>query len=141
MAPLSILPGRIRFENRYLIGKPHICRYLQERIISYLKGLTEVTVNHRTGSVLVGFDENQIDRQTLTQHINQIIKKGEEKATDGWLLSVEKKNPKIFLTSATKHALMDVVAHVILPKPLNVLVPIAVKTMMTGRSLLPALQG
>ena len=141
MAPLSILPGRIRFESQYLVGKLHICRYLQERILSYLKGLTEVTVNHRTGRILVGFDENQIDRQSLTQHINQIIKEGEERATDGRLLSVEKKNSKIFLTSAAKHALMEVVAHAILPKPLNVLVPIAVKTMMTGRSLLPALQG
>ncbi|MCR4321822.1 MAG: hypothetical protein NUV74_15975 [Candidatus Brocadiaceae bacterium] len=141
MAPLSILPGRIRFESRYLVGKPHICRYLQERILSYLKGLTEVTVNHRTGRILVGFDENQIDKQTLTRHINHIIKEGEEKATGGWLLSAEKKNSKIFLPSATKHALMDVVAHAILPKPLNVLVPIAVKAMMTGRNLLPALQG
>jgi len=141
MAPLSILPGRIRLENKHLIGKPHICRYLEERMINYLKGLIEVTVNHRTGRVLVEFDEKQIDRQSLTQHIHHIIKEGEEKATDGWLLSVEKKNSKIFLTSATKHALMDVVAHAILPKPLNVLIPIAVKAMMTGRNLLPALQG
>jgi len=134
MAPLSILPGRIRFESRYLVGKPHLCRYLQERIISYLKGLTEVTVNHRTGRILVGFDENQIDRQTLTQHINQIIKEGEERTTDGRLLSVEKKNSKIFLTTTAKHALMDVFAHVVLPKPLNVLVPIALNAVMTGRN-------
>ena len=134
MAPLSILPGRIRFESQYLVGKPHLCWYLQERIISYLKGLTELTVNHRTGRILVGFDENQIDRQTLTQHINQIIKEGEERATDGRLLSVEKKNSKIFLTSDIKHALLDVVAHVVLPKPLNVLVPIALNAVMTGRN-------
>lgn len=134
MAPLSILPGRIRFESRYLVGKPHICWYLQERILSYLKGLTEVTVNHRTGRVLVGFDENQIDRQTLTQHINQIIKEGEERASGGWLLSAEKKNSKISLTSAIKHTLLDVVAHVVLPKPLNVLVPIALNAVMTGRN-------
>ena len=78
--------------------------------------------------------KNQIDRQSLTQHINHIIKEGEEKATGGWLLSVEKKNSKIFLTSTTKHALMDVVAHVFLPKPLNVLVPIALNAVMTGRN-------
>ncbi|MBF8278108.1 MAG: hypothetical protein HW390_3181 [Candidatus Brocadiaceae bacterium] len=133
MAPLSIMPGRIRYESKYLVGKLHICRYLQERIIN-LKGLTAVTVNHRTGRVLVEFDEKQIDRQSLTQHINHIIKEGEDKATGGWLLSVEKKNSKIFLTSTAKHAFMDVFAHVFLPKPLNVLVPIALNAVMTGRN-------
>lgn len=140
MAPLSILPGRIRFESKYLIGKLYICRYMQEHIVSCSNGILEVAVNHRTGRILVKFDENQIGRRALTQHINQIIKEGEERATGDWCLSAEKKNSKIFFTNTTKHALMGVVAQAILPKPLNVLVPIAVKMMMTGRSLLPALQ-
>ena len=134
MAPLSILPGRIRFESKYLIGKLHICRYMQEHIVSCSNGILEVAVNHRTGRILVKFDENQIDRRALTQHINQIIKEGEERATGDWCLSAEKKNSKIFLTSTAKHALMDVVAHVFLPKPLNVLVPIALNAVMTGRN-------
>src|SRR5574337_628466 len=129
MAPLSILPGRIRFESQYLVGKPHICNYLQERIIN-LKGLIEVTVNHRTGRLLVGFDEKQIDRQSLTQHINHIIKEGEEKATDGWWFSAEEKNSKPPITKHVLHALTDVVAHAILPKPLNALIPIAIKVAM-----------
>ena len=133
MAPLSILPGRIRFESRYLVGKPHICWYLQERIICYLKGLTEVTVNHRTGRILVGFDENQIDRQSLTQHINQIIKEGEERTTGDWWFSAEKKNSKPPVTKHALHALTDVIAHAILPKPLNALIPIAIKVAMIGR--------
>lgn len=127
MAPLSILPGRIRFESKYLIGKPHICKYLEERIINYLKELTEVTANHKTGRILVKFDEHQIDRQTLTRHINHIIKEGEEKATGGWWFSTEEKNSKPLITRHALHALTDVVAHAILPKPLNALIPIAIK--------------
>ena len=134
MAPLSILPGRIRFESKHLIGKLHICRYMQEHIVSCSNGIIEVAVNHRTGRILVKFDENQIDRQALTQHINHIIKEGEEKVAGGWLISAEKKNSKIFFTNTTKHALMDVVAQVILPKPFNVLVPIALNAVMTGRN-------
>lgn len=130
MAPLSILPGRIRFESRYLVGKPHICTYLQQRIADYLKGLTEVTVNHKTGRILVKFDEHQIDRQTLTRHINHIMKEGEEKATGGWWFSAEEKNAKPPITRHALHALTDVVAHAILPKPLNALIPIAIKAAM-----------
>ena len=132
MAPLSILPGRIRFESKYLVGKLHICRYLEERIMSYLKGLAEITVNHKTGRILVKFDENQIDRQTLTQHINHIMKEGEEKATGGWF-SAKEKNSKPPITRHALHALTDVVAHAILPKPLNALIPIAIKVAMIGR--------
>ena len=133
MAPLSILPGRIRFESKYLVGKLHICRYLEERIMSYLKGLAEITVNHKTGRILVKFDESQIDRQTLTQHINHIMKEGEEKATGDWWFSAVKKNSKPPITKHALHALMDVVAHAILPKPLNALIPIAIKVAMIGR--------
>lgn len=130
MAPLSVLPGRIRFESRCLVGKPHICMYLQERIMDYLKGLTEVTVNHKTGRILVRFDDHQIDRQTLTQHISHIMKEGEEKATGGWRFSAVGKNPKPPISRHALHALTDVVAHAILPKPLNALIPIAIKVAM-----------
>ncbi len=130
MAPLSILPGRIRFESRYLVGKPHICRYLQQRIMDCVKGLTEVTVNHKTGRILVKFDKNQIDRQTLTRHINHIVKEGEEKAASGWQFPAAERNSKLPVTKYALHALTDVVAHAILPKPLNVLIPIAIKVAM-----------
>lgn len=130
MAPLSILPGRIRFESRYLIGKPHICRYLKESIVNYLGGLKEVTANHKTGRILVRFDERQIDRQTLTQHINQIVKEGAEKAANSWRFSAEEKNSKPPVARHALHALTDVVAHAILPMPLNALIPMAIKAAM-----------
>lgn len=130
MAPLSVLPGRIRLESRCLVGKPHVCRYLEERILDYLKGLTEVKVNHKTGRILVRFDEHQIDRQTLTQHIRHIMKEGEEKAAGGWRFSSMGKNPKPSVTIHALHVLTDMVAQAILPKPLNALLPIAIKVAM-----------
>ncbi len=130
MAPLSILPGRVRFESQYLVGKPHICRYLQERIMDYLKGLTEVTVNHKTGRILVRFDEHQIDRHTITQHINHIMKEGEEKAADGWWFSVGEKDSIPPVTKHALQALAGMVVNAILPKPLNALIPIAMKVAM-----------
>ncbi len=127
MAPLSILPGRVRFESQCLIGKPHICRYLQERSMNCVRGVMEVAVNHKTGRILVRFDERQIDRQALSQHINHIMQEGEEKATDNWWFSANEKNAKPFIAKHALHAMVDLAAHTILPKPLNTLIPMAVK--------------
>ncbi|MBW7898103.1 hypothetical protein B188_07450 [Candidatus Brocadiaceae bacterium B188] len=127
MAPLSILPGRIRFESQYLMGKSHICRYLKESIVEYLGGLTEVTANHKTGRILVLFDERCIDRQTLTQYISRVLKECAEKAADSWQFSAEEENSKPPPARHALHALTDAVAHAILPMPLNALVPMAIK--------------
>ncbi|TLD42906.1 MAG: hypothetical protein JETT_0806 [Candidatus Jettenia ecosi] len=141
MSPLSILPGRIRYENTYLMGKMYACRYLQECIINYLKGSVEVIVNHRTGRILVRFDEKQIDRQTLIQYINRTIQEckdcedSENRVTKGSLFT-EKKGSRgslIHIANVAKHPFVEAVAHAFLPKPLNILVPIAIKGIM-GRN-------
>jgi hypothetical protein len=132
MAPLSILPGRIRFESQYLIGKPHICGYLKESIVNYFGGVTEVTANHKTGRILVRFDERQIDRQALTQYINQVMKEGAERAANNWQFLTEEKNSRPPVARHALHALADVITHAILPMPLNALIPMAIKV-ATGR--------
>lgn len=135
MSPLSILPGRIRYENTYLMGKMYACRYLQECIISYLKGLVEVIVNHRTGRILVRFDEKQIDRQALIQYIDRTIQEckdcedHESRVTKGSLFAEKagSRVPFINIANIAKHPLVEAVAYAFLPKPLNMLVPIAIK--------------
>jgi copper chaperone CopZ len=129
MAPLSILPGRIRFENTCLVGKPHTCKYLQKKIVNYTKGVTEVTINHRTGRILIKFDEKQINRQTLSKHINCIMKECDSSEDKGAknVLSIEEKGSKITFSHIVKHPLVEAVAHAFLPKPLNILVPVAIK--------------
>lgn len=130
MAPLSILPGRIRFESTCLVGKLHTCRYLQKQIINYSKGLTEVTINHRTGRILIKFDEKQINRQILSQHINCIMKEcdgREDRCAKDGLSIIEEKSSKIKFSNIVKHPLVEAIAHAFLPKPLNILVPVAIK--------------
>ncbi len=130
MAPLSILPGRIRLESQELVGKPHVCRYLQKHIMHYLHGLTEMTVNHKTGRILVRFDECQIDRQDLTQRIKQIMHEAVENASEDGQLSAVEKNSTPLVTRHALHAITDMVAHAIFPKPLNTLIPMAIKVTM-----------
>lgn len=130
MAPLSILPGRMRLESQELVGKPHVCRYLQKHIIHYMNGLTEVTVNHITGRILVRFDERQIDRQDLTQRIRRIMHEALENVSeDGQSLAGEE-NAMSLTTRSALHAITDMVAHAIFPKPLNTLIPMAIKVTM-----------
>lgn len=129
MALLSILPGRIRFESKYLVGRQHICRQMQDQIKQYKIGITEVAVNHRTGRILVKFDENQIDRGALVQYISATIKEYRGKIPKG-RLPVKMKKPKLPVTEIVNHTLMEMVAHVFFPKPFNFLIPIAMKAVI-----------
>lgn len=132
MALLSTLPGRIRFESKHLIGKLHICRQMQEHIKNYEIGITEVTVNHRTGRILVKFDEKQVDRRALVQYISRVIKEYRGKITKD-CLPIKTKRPKLPITEIVNHTLVEMVAHAFFPKPFNFLVPIAMKAVI-GRS-------
>ncbi len=132
MALLSILPGRIRFESKYLIGKLHICRQMQEHMRNYEPGITEVTVNHRTGRILVKFDEKQVDRRVLVQYISHIIKEYRGKTTNN-CLPIKTRKPKLPVTDIVNHMLVEMVAHAFFPKPLNFLVPIVMNAVI-GRN-------
>lgn len=129
MALLSALPGRIRFENKHLIGRLHICGYMQEHVNNYVKGISEITANYRTGRVLVKFDEKRVDRQTIIQYIHHVTKEYREKMNSD-SLSLKKKNLKLPITTIINHPLMETVVRATFPKPLNVFVPMAMKVMI-----------
>ncbi|MCC6345790.1 MAG: hypothetical protein IT388_01230 [Nitrospirales bacterium] len=127
MSPLSVLPGRIRFEDRSLIGKEYGCALFQ-RSVSEINGVLDVSVNYRTGRILVLFDENRIDKRSLSSLIGALKESmaGElDKA--GPLSDVGKSAP---VPGGVAHAVIDMVAHALLPKPLNVLLPAAISTFM-----------
>ncbi len=167
MSPLSVLPGRIRFENWCLIGKAHVCEYLQQRI-GEIAGVIETSANQRTGRVLVWYDEKHIEGQDLARLIDRIVArqmaaqlykaflsqkehvdKGEKAKRDcsykcgaGLGRNWHADNRRILdkkecvndsFPGAAIHAMMDVVAHAVLPKPLNVLAPIVIKALTAGR--------
>lgn len=126
MAPLSVVPGRIRFESSRLVGQPQACSALEGRIAG-LAGVREVSVNHRTGRILVRFDEGRSDRLSLTRSIavlEESLAAGRETLPPLPVPATAKAAPHLL-----GHALVDAIAHVMLPKPLNVLVPLALHSM------------
>ncbi|HJW87102.1 MAG TPA: hypothetical protein VJ440_10755 [Candidatus Brocadiaceae bacterium] len=176
MSPLSIVPGRLRFENWCLIGKAHVCECLQQRI-GEIAGVIETSANQRTGRVLVWYDDKHIDGQDLARLIDRIVsqqmasqlyraflsqkenankgekvekscsyKCGARKFSHGngaglgrnWnagnrRILDKKESVNIPFTGAAIHAVMDVVAHAVLPKPLNVFAPLLIKALTAGR--------
>jgi copper chaperone CopZ len=123
MAPLSVLPGRIRFESPDIEGNFKASEYL-EREIQKLGGVLEASVNYRTGRILVKFNENLTDRRIITEGIKKIIKNMPEEQLKSGFYDIQKTAE----LGLFKHALIDAVAHALLPKPFNILLPLAINT-------------
>jgi hypothetical protein len=121
MSSLSILPGRVRFESPDIIGKFKASEYL-EREFGRLNGVLEASVNHRTGRMLIRFDENLSDRIAITKGMKEIIKNMHDEQLKTGFYGPQKTSG----TGLLKHALIDAVAHSLLPKPFNILLPLAI---------------
>lgn len=126
MAPVSILPGRIRLEAPLLVGRPEECRRLDRRLMT-LAGVREVAVNFRTGRILVRFDEAAVRREELLPRIAQLLagvdrEEAEPAVQPG--ASVKPAPARAGLSSqVARHLLLDAVTHTLLPGPLHLLVP------------------
>src|SRR5689334_54065 len=72
MAPLSVLPGRIRFESNSLIGSKEGCLLLEEAVSS-VQGVTEASASHRTGRVLVVFNEKLVSHGEIEGHLGRAL--------------------------------------------------------------------
>lgn len=167
MSPLSIVPGRLRFEHWCLIGNAHVCECLQQRI-GEITGVIETSANQRTGRALVWYDDKHIDGQALALLIDRIVArqmatqlysvflsqkaradKGEKAEKDcsykcgaglgrnwnagnRWFLD-KKESVNVAFPGAAIHTMMDVIAHAVLPKPLNVFAPLVIKALTAGR--------
>lgn len=133
MAPLSMLPGRIRLEDRSLVGNVRDCRGL-EASVRCMEGVFEASVNPRTGRITVKYDETRTDGKTLMEEmLNNVNNSGY-----GGIIhsrpSVNTTRPPAFNGSnaakssesaLARHAVIDILAKAVLPKPLNVLLPLA----------------
>ncbi|MBZ0157821.1 MAG: heavy-metal-associated domain-containing protein [Alphaproteobacteria bacterium] len=127
MSPLSVLPGRIRLEDRSLIGKEYGCALLQ-RSVSEIDGVLDVSVNYRTGRILIRFDENRIDKRSLPHHIGVLKESLSGELDKAGPLSEGTKSAPV--PGGVAHVVIDMVAHALLPKPLNFLLPAAISTLM-----------
>ncbi len=124
MAPLSYLPGRVRFECRFLVGKAFRCQQLESHLAGWPE-VIEATANHRTGRLLIRFDEDVIRREELTLKLTEFLASDECR-----LASSEVSVPKVSesqqaKSSATRHLVRDLLVHAVLPTPLDMLVPAA----------------
>lgn len=128
MTPLSILPGRIRFENPSLTGHVNYCHNLQKQIAD-LDGVIEASVNHRTGRILVRFDETFLNHDSLMLYFNHILNLMEFLPMEKVIPNASVFNIKGGLPIGIKYSLIDIVSHAVLPKPFNILLHIALITM------------
>jgi cation transport ATPase len=122
MAPLSVLPGRVRFELSGLVGKRDACAVCEANL-RCLKGVEEVSANFRTGRLLVRYDEKSISSAELDACIRKAMKQAED--------TPERKLPAAGRVGADNDLfpagrfVMEMVVHAILPAPLDIIFPAA----------------
>jgi hypothetical protein len=126
MAPLSILPGRIRFETKLLLGDIQACRRIEASLIG-VDGVVEASANHRTGRITVRFDERSANRNSLEKQLETILYCKKSGPPPDSTRSPIGRAPTVPPTIAG-HAVIDMLARAFLPKPFNVLLPIAMHT-------------
>lgn len=130
MSTVSKLPGRLRLEVKELINKRCHCRVLELKILK-IKGVMQAEANHRTGRLLITFDETVVDSRALVLAIREIIYEMVECRQKDYETLHEKNtsDTKPITFKAISHAAIDIVGHMLMPKPFNILFPIAVNAM------------
>jgi hypothetical protein len=114
----------VRFECRFLVGKAFHCQQLE----SHLAGWPEVlqaTANHRTGRVLIRFDESVIQREELTLKLNAFLASDECRCAPEVSPALKVTEIPQKKSSSTRHLVRDLLVHAVLPAPLDMLVPAA----------------
>ena len=123
MAPVSILPGRLRLECEAVRNRRELFSALEDRIRT-CTGVNEAAVNFRTGRILVRFDEQVVDRVRLASQIEHLLSTpcaAVEKAPAGHARAARPAGAAS--GQVARHMLFDLVAHAVLPGPLALLVP------------------
>jgi hypothetical protein len=126
MSTISKLPGRLRFEIKELINKRCRCRVLELKILE-INGVMETEASHRTGRLLVVFDEGAIDSRALVSKIREILDEMVECDDKEYKMQDAARNNS--MVNGFVHAAIDIAGHIFMPKPLNILLPLAVNAM------------
>lgn len=126
MAPLSILPGRLRFETNSLIGSKDGCLVLEDSILS-VQGVSEASASHRTGRVLVRFEESLVTRSEIEGHLGRALKAVVMQMERGADFVPVRRSAayREESSSGVGHFLMEIAIHAFLPAPLDLLLPTA----------------
>jgi hypothetical protein len=137
MAPVSVLPGRVRYESMLLIGRESICKRLEKQLLG-LEGVISASANHRSGRLLVTFDAKCVSDTTLAERIENELRQVGLQAKRAFDQRKRSRSAE-FSPQLAGHLMLDVVAHIFLPKPLQLLLPVALAAFKGG--LLQAPQG
>lgn len=126
MAPLSVLPGRLRYEAKGLIANAEGCAMLEKNIQS-LKGVSEISSSHRTGRVLVRFDEEVVSRCEIEAQLERALQEVHEQKESGTGLPAMRRSTTVRGDSShgVGHFVMEMALHAFLPAPLDLLLPAA----------------
>jgi len=125
MNMISKVPGRLRLHSSNLLGRPDLCRHVEE-VLAQHDAVREVCASHRTGRVLV-LHQPEFDSHVLTVLATQVVR---ERGHDVHrALQPSSYEPRVrtqalpvgdFVRQAALMGLRSV-----LPKPWNTLLPVA----------------
>lgn len=127
MAPLSIVPGRIRLDVPQLVGRAEECQRLERRLAA-LEGVREAGANVRTGRVLIRFDAELERGEPLLRQFAEVLASaqlpdtGPAAAPSGARCKAAADQGG-FSSKIARHLLLDALSHMLLPGPLQMLVP------------------
>ena len=139
MSPLSILPGRIRFESPLLVGRKECCRLLESRASS-VEGVVDVSANHRTGRIRIFFDERSLSYEALAARIKEELAACMACGAAATMQDNDfapEKCPKTAseaypLPVISRDRIWDALAHALLPSPLDQILPSAMSLFRGG---------
>lgn len=125
MAPLSVLPGRVRFEISRLIGWKEECLLLEESLRA-MPGVSEASASSRTGRVLVRFDEDLVSRVAIEEELMRAMKAATDGTAKRKAAPVGRKAALVAASSSSAgHFVIELALHALLPAPLDLLLPAA----------------
>ena len=123
MAPVSVLPGRLRLECEEIRNRREICSALESRIRN-CPGVVEVAVSFRTGRILVRFDEQVVDRIRLAGQIETLLNTPIPAGEKAPAVHARTASPASAASGqVARHLFFDLLAHAVLPGPLALLAP------------------
>jgi len=126
MAPVSAVPGRVRFETNRLLGRSRDCLMIEEALHK-LPGVLEASVSHRTGRILVRFDVGRVTQGEIEAELASVLRSAlEAEPAEAAHLPVRHRSVAGDDSNFhVGHVAMDMLLHALLPAPLDLLLPAA----------------
>jgi hypothetical protein len=125
MSPLSVLPGRVRYETERLVGCREGSLLLAESLLA-VNGVREASASHRTGRVLVKYDERCATRSDIEAHLGrtlqEVLNAAESEKAAPYLPRPDRSPGGAF---SAGQFVMEMALHALLPAPLDLLLPAA----------------